>query len=105
MRLLTVLLSAVWTAHALPAKPIIERGPPQALPERATRAEKLYQPVMDFDKDSCYNTPYIGRDGRVASGLTTYSTQLTSSCRDKSDLENNNVYSRSRCNNGWCAYM
>lgn len=26
-------------------------------------------------------------------------------CRDESDLDNNNVYVRTRCNNGWCAYL
>lgn len=26
-------------------------------------------------------------------------------CRDSWDLDNNNVYARSRCNNGWCAHM
>lgn len=26
-------------------------------------------------------------------------------CRDASDLDNNNVYVRSRCNNNWCAYV
>jgi hypothetical protein len=26
-------------------------------------------------------------------------------CRDESDLDNNNVYVRTRCNNGWCAFL
>ena len=26
-------------------------------------------------------------------------------CRDESDLDNNNVYVRTRCNNGWCAHL
>lgn len=26
-------------------------------------------------------------------------------CRDPSDLDNNNVYVRSRCNNNWCAHV
>ena len=30
---------------------------------------------------------------------------MTEDCRDESDLDNNNVYVRTRCNNGWCAYM
>lgn len=32
-------------------------------------------------------------------------TGNTDSCRDATDLDNNNVYSRSRCNNGWCAHL
>ncbi|WP_407900917.1 NPP1 family protein [Scytonema sp. NUACC26] len=30
---------------------------------------------------------------------------VNGNCRDESDLDNTNAYSRSKCNNGWCAYM
>lgn len=30
---------------------------------------------------------------------------MSTDCRDLSDLNNNNVYSRQRCNNGWCVYI
>lgn len=59
---------------------------------------------MDFDTDGCYNTPAISADGALAEGLDPGSGN-SSGCRDASDLANNNVYSRARCNNGWCAYL
>ncbi|KAH7362814.1 fibronectin type III domain-containing protein [Plectosphaerella cucumerina] len=30
---------------------------------------------------------------------------MTTGCRDRADLENTNVYSRQRCNSGYCMYM
>lgn len=30
---------------------------------------------------------------------------VTSGCRDRQDLDRQNVYSRTRCNSGWCAHM
>ncbi|KAI0603550.1 NPP1-domain-containing protein [Biscogniauxia sp. FL1348] len=84
---------------------IMARDPPTALPERATVGDKAFQPAMDFDTDGCYNTPAIDADGNVAPGLDHDNTGLSEGCRDPSDLVNNNVYSRARCNNGWCAYL
>ncbi|KAI1505441.1 NPP1-domain-containing protein [Biscogniauxia marginata] len=81
------------------------RDPPTALPEKATAEDKAFQPAMDFDTDGCYNTPAIDADGNVAPGLDNNNTGLSEDCRDPSDLTNNNVYSRARCNNGWCAYL
>lgn len=60
---------------------------------------------MDFDTDGCYNTPAIDANGNINPGLDHQSTGTSSNCHDLSDLTNNNVYSRARCNNGWCAYM
>jgi len=61
---------------------------------------------MDFDRDSCYNTPAIGVGGVLNGGLPcTAGSAPEGGCRDRSDLENNQVYVRLRCNNGWCAYM
>lgn len=60
---------------------------------------------MDFDLDGCYNVPAIDTDGNVAEGLENNWVGLATDCRDRSDLENNNVYSRQRCNNGWCVYI
>lgn len=59
---------------------------------------------MDFDTDGCYNTPAIDADGNIAEGLDPGSGN-SDGCRDESDLSNNNVYSRARCNNGYCAYL
>ncbi|KAI1074487.1 secreted protein [Whalleya microplaca] len=81
------------------------RDPPTALPEKATADDKKWQPAMDFDTDGCYNTPAIDANGNINPGLDHEDTGLASECRDASDLSNNNVYSRARCNNGWCAYL
>ncbi|KAI1376744.1 NPP1-domain-containing protein [Hypoxylon crocopeplum] len=84
---------------------LMRRDPPQALPEKATANDKKWQPAMDFDTDGCYNTPAIDAQGNINPGLGHDNTGLSSDCRDPSDLVNNNVYSRARCNNGWCAYL
>ena len=59
---------------------------------------------MDFDTDGCYNTPAIDGNGSVATGLDCGGAK-NGHCRDLSDLQNNNVYSRARCNNGWCGFL
>ncbi|KAI1343696.1 NPP1-domain-containing protein [Xylariaceae sp. FL0016] len=108
-----------WLAIALLATPAVSRNlekprvpsriqardPPPALPENATAGDLKWQPAMDFDTDGCYNTPAIGADGTINPGLDHENTGLATDCHDPSDLANNNVYSRARCNNGWCAYM
>ncbi|KAH8161211.1 hypothetical protein CIB48_g7055 [Xylaria polymorpha] len=83
---------------------IFKSDPPKALPGCATDADKKWQPAMDFDKDGCYNTPAIDANGNIAQGLRCGGA-LNGSCRDESDLDNNNVYSRARCNNGWCGFL
>lgn len=98
------LLAAV-DASPLETLKLLRRDPPTALPENASEDELKYQPVMDFDTDGCYNTPAIDMDGNIAEGLDHTWTTTHGDCRDEEDLDNNNVYSRSRCNNGWCAYM
>ncbi|KAI6783451.1 necrosis inducing protein-domain-containing protein [Emericellopsis cladophorae] len=80
-------------------------NPPTALPQSATANDLRWQPVLDFDTDGCYNVPAIDAAGYVAEGLEHNWADLASDCRDMSDLDNNNVYSRQRCNNGWCIYM
>ncbi|MCD7445556.1 NPP1 family protein [Streptomyces lincolnensis] len=79
-------------------------APPQALPANAETAEKTYQPAFDYDTDGCYPTPAIGPDGTINGGLNPTGS-LSGDCRDASDLDNTNSYSRSKCNSGWCAYM
>jgi Necrosis inducing protein (NPP1) len=78
--------------------------PPQALPESYSATEGKWQPAFDYDGDGCYPTPAIGRDGTLNGGLNN-SGALNGGCHDKSDLDNTNSYSRSKCNNGWCAYL
>ncbi|EMR64227.1 putative secreted protein [Eutypa lata UCREL1] len=84
---------------------LLKRDPPAALPQSATDDELTFQPSLDFDTDGCYNTPAIDADGNVAEGLDHNYTGGADECRDESDLDNNNVYVRTRCNNGWCAYL
>ncbi|KAI5928458.1 NPP1-domain-containing protein [Camillea tinctor] len=100
--------TAIPLAHGSPINELLKimaRDPPTALPERATVGDKTFQPAMDFDTDGCYNTPAIDAAGNVAPGLDHDNTGLSEGCRDPSDLVNNNVYSRARCNHGWCAYL
>ncbi|KAF4472143.1 hypothetical protein FALBO_951 [Fusarium albosuccineum] len=83
-----------------------KRDPPRALDASATDEEKKWQPAMDFDTDGCYNVPAIDRDGNVSPGQKAWMQyDFSKNCRDESDLDNNNVYVRTRCNSGWCAYL
>jgi hypothetical protein len=79
-------------------------APPQALPANADGLEQTFQPAYDYDTDGCYSTPAIGPDGTVNSGLNPTGA-LNGQCRDASDLDNTNGYSRYKCNNGWCAIL
>ncbi|MGI5122681.1 NPP1 family protein [Marinactinospora thermotolerans] len=88
----------------VPASPAFA-APPPALPANAPEADRKWQPAFDYDTDGCYPTPAIGPDGTLNGGLNT-SGALNGNCRDQSDLDNTNSYSRSRCDDsGWCAYM
>jgi hypothetical protein len=78
--------------------------PPRALPASYAAADGKWQPAFDYDGDGCYPTPAIGPDGTIAPGLNN-SGALNGNCHDRSDLDNTNSYSRSKCNNGWCAYL
>jgi hypothetical protein len=78
--------------------------PPPALDWNAPSTDRSYEPAFDYDSDGCYPTPAIGSNGVIAPGLNT-SGAINGSCHDAWDLDNVNVYSRSKCNNGWCAYM
>ncbi|KAI1774573.1 necrosis inducing protein-domain-containing protein [Hypoxylon cercidicola] len=108
----TLLLSTLITAYPLPREPLnlygdllSKQDPQQPLPQRATEDQLKWQPSLDFDTDGCYNTPAIFANGKVAEGLSNDGTGGADGCRDPSDLENNNVYVRTRCNNGWCAHL
>ncbi|MFC7589544.1 NPP1 family protein [Nonomuraea antimicrobica] len=79
-------------------------APPTALDGAAPSEDRTYQPAFDYDGDGCYPTPAIGRDGAIAPGLA-LGGAVNGQCRDLSDLDNTNSYSRSKCNNGWCAYI
>ncbi|KAI6782710.1 uncharacterized protein J7T54_000853 [Emericellopsis cladophorae] len=67
-----------------------------------------YQPAFDFAMDSCYNAPTVDHAGAVKSGRSTCDIKDLNDaveCRVPSYLDNNNVYVRSRTNNGWTAQM
>lgn len=76
---------------------------PGGLPQMSTEKELRFAPVWDYDSDSCYPSPAIGPDGRVNGGLEP-SGSITGKCRRPSHLTSANLYSRKKCNNGWCAY-
>lgn len=79
-------------------------APPPALPASADELDKTFQPAYDYDKDGCYSSPAIGPDGTLNEGLQP-SGDVNGQCRDASDLDNTNAYSRAKCNNGWCAII
>ncbi|KAK8112936.1 hypothetical protein PG984_013462 [Apiospora sp. TS-2023a] len=72
----------------------------------ASALEQKFHPMTDFDTDGCYFTAAIGPEGNTNPGLPNpVGKGMASDCRDNNRLEFNNLYSRSRCNNGWCAIM
>ncbi|KAM7201665.1 necrosis and ethylene-inducing protein-inducing protein [Rhypophila sp. PSN 637] len=82
-----------------------ENPPPGPLFLNAPALDKRFAPALDFDTDSCYNTPAIGPNGDLATGLDIFGVSPTAGCREEVMLERCNVYSRQRCNNGYCAIM
>ncbi|KID31022.1 necrosis inducing protein (NPP1) [Prauserella rugosa] len=89
---------------AAPMAGVAYAEPPAALPASHAEADGTWQPAFDYDTDGCYPTPAIGPDGTVAEGLNN-SGALNGECRDQSDLDNTNSYSRSLCDGDWCAYL
>ena len=81
-----------------------DENPPPPLPLKATARDLKWQPALDWDTDSCYNVPAIGPDGHIDQGRSRHETN-TEGCREEYDMDHSNVYSRQRCNNGWCAYL
>ncbi|GAA2645461.1 NPP1 family protein [Paractinoplanes durhamensis] len=87
----------------IPATPAFA-DPPHNLPQNANGYEQSFSPAYDYDTDGCYAVPAIGPDGTLNGGLKTTGA-VNGSCRDQSDLDNSQTYSRSKCNNGWCAII
>ncbi|SDX03617.1 Necrosis inducing protein (NPP1) [Amycolatopsis xylanica] len=100
--LFTALAGAFALAVSVPA--VAGATPPSALPQNADGLEQTFSPAYDYDKDGCYASPAIGRDGTIAPGLG-MGGDVNGQCRDQSDLDNVNTYARYKCNNGWCAIM
>lgn len=69
----------------------------------ATEGARKWQPVLDFDTDTCYHTAAISPDGSTNEGLD-WTTDV-SECRSEDRLWHSNTYARERCNHYWCAYM
>jgi hypothetical protein len=100
----TVFVAVTATLLTVLVPGIAWADPPRALPESHAAADGKWQPAFDYDGDGCYPTPAIGPDGTIAPGLNN-SGALNGNCHDQSDLDNTNSYSRSKCDNGWCAYL
>lgn len=58
--------------------------PPDPLPQCAPADELKWQPVLDYDKDGCYNVAAIGPDGRISDGLP-LNHHYSGHCRDELD--------------------
>ncbi|KAI8666419.1 hypothetical protein NCS57_00866500 [Fusarium keratoplasticum] len=102
----TFLASALSGVSASPVSKNTRRDVLVALPGGAHEIDLKFQPWMDFDTDSCYNTATIDPDGDTNPGLDhPVFKNPQDDCRESSRLKNANVYSRSRCNHGWCAVM
>jgi hypothetical protein len=108
MRASTLSIICAFLVGASSAAAILPRAqypdPPKAIRPKSTMLDIRFQPALDFDKDGCYNVPAISADGVLSQGLAP-GNSLTAGCRDPSDLDNNNVYVRQRCNRHWCAYL
>ncbi|GAB3936834.1 NPP1 family protein [Kribbella albertanoniae] len=96
---------AIGTATLLVATTVAAyAAPPPSLPQNANGYEQSFSPAFDYDGDGCYQVPAIGANGTLNPGLNTTGA-VNGSCRDQSDLDNSQTYSRSKCNNGWCAVV
>ncbi len=73
------------------------------LPENASTFQKKYQPLWDYDTDSCFPAAAVDASGRLNGGLNN-SGSITGGCRTD-HLGKANTYSQSWCKNGWCAYV
>ncbi|MEU4671581.1 NPP1 family protein [Amycolatopsis sp. NPDC023774] len=64
-------------------------------------------------RDALDEAPHVAQGGRRTAGDRHGTLNpgldlggaVNGNCHDKPDLANTNVYSRSKCNNGWCAYL
>ncbi|MFG2799845.1 NPP1 family protein [Streptomyces pseudovenezuelae] len=75
----------------------------QNLPENATAFQKNFEPVYDYDTDSCYPAAAIDANGTLNGGLKPTGS-VTGQCRGD-HLNHANTYSRAKCNNGWCGII
>ncbi|WP_405819035.1 NPP1 family protein [Streptomyces sp. NBC_01390] len=73
------------------------------LPENASTFQKKYQPLWDYDSDSCFPAAAVDASGKLNGGLNN-SGSITGGCRTD-HLGKANTYSQGWCKNGWCAYV
>ncbi|GIH25751.1 hypothetical protein Aph01nite_40610 [Acrocarpospora phusangensis] len=79
--------------------------PPVGYDWNAPWEHRWYEPAFDYDWDGCYPTAAIGwQYAQINPGLPT-TGYINANCHDPWDLDEANIYSRVKCNNGWCAYM
>lgn len=102
-----------WSGATLAALMLVQAPPALAawptpvapLNQLATAFDKHFQPAIDFDTDVCFNVPAVDSSGNVTAGASTYATRPPATCRNATYLQTSNVYSRSRCNHGYCAVI
>lgn len=101
-----VAFSAVLVVGLVGVPLISWADPPPPLPASVAEPDGHWQPAFDYDGDGCYPTAAIGPDGTLNPGLgVKESDGPDDGCHDEADLDNSNSYARSKCDNGWCAYM
>ncbi|KAL2062082.1 hypothetical protein VTL71DRAFT_6348 [Oculimacula yallundae] len=102
---------SIWPSPPPPSPPPPPPPPPTPAPapatgplaQNASPGALQYQPIIDFDKDACYNTWAITRDGHLNPGLE---RGQGPECRKVDRLTNSNTYVREKCTaDGWCFYL
>ncbi|MGW0823633.1 NPP1 family protein [Streptomyces sp. NPDC002845] len=74
------------------------------LPANATAFQRAFEPVYDYDTDSCYPAAAVDPNGNLNGGLNP-SGSITGQCRGSGHLDNDNSYSRAKCDQGWCGII
>jgi hypothetical protein len=106
MQFLTAAIALGGAIIGTEATPLAKRNVVDFIPASANEIENKFQPFLDFDKDGCYYTSAIDSAGNLNPGLgAPIAKSPEADCRGPNRLEKNNLYSRKRCNNGWCAIM
>jgi hypothetical protein len=101
VRTTTVAVSALALTVTLPGS--ASAGVLQNLPENATTFQAFFEPVYDYDTDSCYPAAAVDPAGNLNGGLKP-TGPVTGQCRG-GHLDHANTYSRAKCNNGWCGII
>ncbi|KAG5804535.1 hypothetical protein H9Q74_008771 [Fusarium xylarioides] len=96
---LVSIASAFPSRISKPERPF-PRPASQKLDANADKDSLRYQPAFYFDKRICNLAAAVDENGAVNTGIPNGTP-----CRARSGLASAKVYTRKRCNNGWCAYM